>query len=724
MAQLSNKEQAELNKLLKENESIQSRIDKGINVQNRTLEKQEQIQKRIGKLQEKQNEMSSEQRDVQKEANKLLEQLDKKQRILNLSADKFKSLKSKTYDVMQTSLATAIKHNKETGKGNNLLKAQVDAMGDLAGAAGDIESLKSLELEYQDALLEAQKEGNTELQNHYNKLLEIANIKQEEAEQIQAETEAMDGLDDLMGGFLKSSIEFLKASPIARGIAAGLLLMKQLSAALQAFSDTARGIGESFGAAVLQDFGSQIGMATAEAKLLGYEAADVNSIITKLNSEFGMTVEESNNLVGAVTNVSKALGVSVSDGASLVQMFGKLSGESAETAEGVLSAVNELARAEGVAPSAVMGDIAQNAEFFAKFSKSGGRNVAETALQARKLGLSLSTIEGMMGNATDLASSLSAEYEAELFLQKDLNLERLRAARLEGDTATVLAETVRLAGSREEFDRLSAVQKEKLAAALQTDVVSLQKIVNAEDRRKKLIAGTIPLSERAFSELVGQDALDGLSLFNNSLSTLGAILTQTIIPPIASVVGYFGELIALLTKSKTGMAILSGTVTALGAAFGILAVKGVTAAIALAWKAAGLASVASLGFGTLAAAGIAAAFIAGIYMSMQKAKDVGDMMSIASGKTVVSTKEGGLFSLSPNDDFVAAPGIASAMAGGGTSVDMRPVSNEISSLKEEISKTNQAIGTLISNMEGYFGFGGSAVKGIGRETIKAGTSIL
>ena len=59
MAQLSNKEQAELNKLLKENESIQSRIDKCINVQNRTLEKQEQIQKRIGKLQEKQNEMSS-----------------------------------------------------------------------------------------------------------------------------------------------------------------------------------------------------------------------------------------------------------------------------------------------------------------------------------------------------------------------------------------------------------------------------------------------------------------------------------------------------------------------------------------------------------------------------------------------------------------------------------------------------------------------------------------
>ena len=40
-------------------------------------------------------------------------------------------------------------------------------------------------------------------------------------------------------------------------------------------------------------------------------------------------------------------------------------------------------------------------------------------------------------------------------------------------------------------------------------------------------------------------------------------------------------------------------------------------------------------------------------------------MSPAKGKTVVSTKEGGLFELSPNDDLVAAPGAANALAGGG-----------------------------------------------------------
>jgi hypothetical protein len=42
----------------------------------------------------------------------------------------------------------------------------------------------------------------------------------------------------------------------------------------------------------------------------------------------------------------------------------------------------------------------------------------------------------------------------------------------------------------------------------------------------------------------------------------------------------------------------------------------------------------------------------------------GDVMSPADGKTRISTKEGGLFELSPNDDLIAAPGAADAMAGG------------------------------------------------------------
>ncbi len=44
------KQERELNKLLKENEGIQARIDKGIDVRSKTLEKQEENQKKINAL--------------------------------------------------------------------------------------------------------------------------------------------------------------------------------------------------------------------------------------------------------------------------------------------------------------------------------------------------------------------------------------------------------------------------------------------------------------------------------------------------------------------------------------------------------------------------------------------------------------------------------------------------------------------------------------------------
>jgi hypothetical protein len=61
------------------------------------------------------------------------------------------------------------------------------------------------------------------------------------------------------------------------------------------------------------------------------------------------------------------------------------------------------------------------------------------------------------------------------------------------------------------------------------------------------------------------------------------------------------------------------------------------------------------GVGLLLAAGV----VAGMVGLFSKA---GDVSSPADGVTRISTKEGGLFELSPNDDLVAAPGAANALA--------------------------------------------------------------
>jgi hypothetical protein len=59
-------------------------------------------------------------------------------------------------------------------------------------------------------------------------------------------------------------------------------------------------------------------------------------------------------------------------------------------------------------------------------------------------------------------------------------------------------------------------------------------------------------------------------------------------------------------------------------------------------------------------AGLAIAAIVGAVASLNSAASkAGDVMSPAKGKTQISTKEGGLFELSQNDDVIAAPGLLS-----------------------------------------------------------------
>jgi hypothetical protein len=93
-----------------------------------------------------------------------------------------------------------------------------------------------------------------------------------------------------------------------------------------------------------------------------------------------------------------------------------------------------------------------------------------------------------------------------------------------------------------------------------------------------------------------------------------------------------------------------------------------------------------LAFGALAGIPIAGPVLGGIAAvkiiseGLGAIDGVGDVMSPADGKTQVSTKEGGLFELSKNDDLMAAPGIFSG-GGNGGGMNLSGLINEIKGLR-------------------------------------------
>jgi len=139
----------------------------------------------------------------------------------------------------------------------------------------------------------------------------------------------------------------------------------------------------------------------------------------------------------------------------------------------------------------------------------------------------------------------------------------------------------------------------------------------------------------------------------------------------------------------------------------ILAVKAAAAAI----SALAMSSAATLGLGIASVIGgmIAAGAVYNNALKQAEATQMGDINSPAKGKTVVSTKEGGLFELSKNDDLVAAPGLSKTLSNmenkdtyksapsSNVSLNMEPLIKEIKTMKEVLVQILNKEGTITLN---------------------------
>jgi hypothetical protein len=91
---------------------------------------------------------------------------------------------------------------------------------------------------------------------------------------------------------------------------------------------------------------------------------------------------------------------------------------------------------------------------------------------------------------------------------------------------------------------------------------------------------------------------------------------------------------------------------------------------------------------------LAATMVGALFSAISKASSAvptGDMNSPAGGETMVSTKEGGLFKLSKNDDLIAAPGASTALANaanGGGGAGMQAMANVIAANTKAMERLN------------------------------------
>jgi len=604
--------------------------------------------------------------DILGENVSLEEQILENKKSIDKETSKQGQLQQQALDVMNKQL--------QSGKiSEEQYKSQVEMLNKIATGQADINDL----LQMQSDL----GEDGTE----HMKAFVDGQVDAKQA--MEASTSVMESMDSLTGGMASKIGDFSKiaSNPVAMGAA----VFAGLVALLMKFSENLDKVGEDFGAIGVQQFAGDLMAADAEMAKLGYDAGSAAEVTKELSDNFGVGLSDAMGMAASIGDMSKALGLSLQEGSQLVGMFTEMGGMSPQQAEDTAKMAAQLATANNVNPSAVLKDIAGSTETFAKFGKDGGKNLVEAAIVAKKLGTNLDSVAGTMESMLDFAGSTSKAMEASVMIGRDINIQKLQELSLAGDAKGVLEEQKRLLGDEQAFNNMNMLQRKALAESLGLSVEEAAKMVSKQEESATL-AGELA-KQPGFEELVGKEALSSLSQLMGSLTSIAAVLTTVLGPPLnfimsifAETAGVIGFMIEMMTASIPVMIGVGGVMAWLGRKALINAILGVWSGLKWMW------GIPVVGPALAIATGIGASMA--IYKQLAGAKSTKvEDASISAEGPVVTSKAGDIYEGIAGDDVLMGPGLAGAAAatqtaasGGGSGA----VVNAINTLNES-TKANK-----------------------------------
>jgi len=405
-------------------------------------------------------------------------------------------------------LLSQVKAHGLTGQQEEAIKRTAQINQELAQLGReDVLQQAALRAEYdmQKSILDGISDEHQDIVSNLTQQNELANshsqLTNKQKEFLQKQKNVYEGIKDTIGGILETASLLtstvggvLGGALIGASVAGGKLLSTQRELGGQLLDNT--NISTTL-------FGTIFPNAVETTKSLSKEFGGLNDV--SLQTQFRTNI------------LAKNLGISAGESAKLTGSFARLNDGSAETAENLMVSTKELAMQNGLVPADIMSDVAGSAEAFALFGKDGGTNIAEAAIAAGKLGVSMSQISAVTDNLLDFESSINAELELGAMLGRNINLDRARALAYEGDIGGAVRETLSSLGGIEEFNKMDYFQKKQTAALLGVSVEEFQKMATNADKLNK--DGSIQVSQyQAMKETLMGVGEQGLSLLN----TLGS----------------------------------------------------------------------------------------------------------------------------------------------------------------------------------------------------------
>lgn len=476
------------------------------------------------------------------------------------------------------------------------------------------------------------------------------------------------------------------------------LFLAAIEAALR-FNETSVKISKNigYGADNADRLTSKLKQTAQTSGNLNVTLKNASEAMSELNSATGGVAEYSADALTTQIMLTKQLGLSGEEAAGIYK-FSVLTGKSSEKVndEMVAAFVNTRNTVKGsadfkttmAAASKVSGQLSANLQ-------NNPGLITKAVVQAQALGTSLEQTATQGASLLNFESSISKELDAELLTGKQLNLERARAAALSGDQITLAEELNKNVGTLSDYQKMNVLQQNALA-----DAVGLTSDQLSDQLRKQKIATE---QGKSLAQITKEEALEAerrqalQDKFNAAILKLSDFIGNLLAGPLGEFFNLLSDSLDVVTSILYPFQLLYDFTSKIGASLsGLIDKLGVVGKIFKVIAGIGIIMAAYAAYSSLAVipvigpvlGGVAAAAITSAGFGLLNTKSAGDMISPADGRTQVSTKEGGLFELSKNDDLMAGPGLASKKSESiqGPSIDLTPMIVAINAVKASVDR--------------------------------------
>ena len=313
----------------------------------------------------------------------------------------------------------------------------------------------------------------------------------------------------------------------------------------------------------------KLGISAQEAANLGIKAAEatgaigVNSLDTQealinMNDQLGIAATSLRaDVVGEMAKLAKFTDLSAEAQANFA-LQAQISGQNAEmltdeTRAAVLQVEKELGVRQDInkvldEAGKITGQIRANLGF-------NIQNIARAISVTKSFGISLAEVAGISKNLLDFQSSITAEFEAELFIGKNLNLERARLFALTGNYEGLTKEIAANAGSALEFAKMNVLQQDALAKSLGMSADSLGDMLFKQEGFASLAQQARDAGEKELAAMFERRDLQ--QQFNDLVMQLKTIFVDLMTPLLPLLEG-FSNLVQNSETFRNNLKIIAG----------------------------------------------------------------------------------------------------------------------------------------------------------------------